>query len=80
MGMVEHVKFYSKTNTDFYNVLKMIFSYDKQLCQTIIILFLILLYQILNSDCIVNNGNILTDGRWKCYYKMGQRICHRNAL
>ena len=80
-GMVEHVKFYSKTNTDFYNVLKMIFSYDKQLiCQTIIIVFFILLDRILNSDCIVNNGNILTDGRWRCYYEMGQRICHRNAL
>ena len=34
----------------------------------------------LNSDCIVNNGNILTNGRWKCYYEMGQRICHRNVI
>ena len=79
--MVEHVKFYSKTNTDFYQILKMIFSYDKQfICQTIIIVFLILLDRILDSDCIVNNGNILTDGRWRCYYEMGQRICRRNAL
>ena len=52
--MVEQVKFYSRTNTDFYNVLKMIFSYDKQLiCQTIIIVFFIFLDRILNSDCIV---------------------------
>ena len=59
----------------------MIFSYDKQfICQTIIIVFLILLDRILNSGCIVNNGNILTDGRWRCYYEMGQRICCRNAL
>ena len=59
----------------------MIFIYDKQLiCQTIIIVFFILLDRILNSDCIVNNGNILTDGRWRWYYEMGQRICRRNAL
>ena len=78
--MVEHVKFYSKTNTKFYQLLKMMFSYDKQVIfQTIIILFLIFVDRILNSDCIVNNGNILTDGRWRCYYEMGKRICYRNA-
>ena len=78
--MVEHVKFYSKTNTKFYQLLKMMFSYDEQVIfQTIIILFLIFVDRILNSDCIVNNGNILTDGRWRCYYEMGQRICYRNA-
>ena len=26
---------------------------------------------------IVNNANILTDGRWRCYNEMGQRICYR---
>ena len=40
----------------------MIFSYNKQyICETIIIVFLILLDRILNFDCIVNNGNILTN-------------------
>ena len=28
-------------------------------------------------SCIINNGNILTDRRWRCYYVMGQRICYR---
>ena len=26
---------------------------------------------------IVNNANILTNGRWRCYNEMGQRICYR---
>ena len=26
---------------------------------------------------IINNANILTDGRWRCYNEMGQRICFR---
>ena len=57
----------------------MIFTYDKQtIFQTLIILFFILLDRILNSDCIVNNGNILTDGKWRCYYEMGKRYCRRN--
>ena len=44
--MVEHVKFYSKTNIEFYQFLKMIFSYDKQVIyQAIIILFFILVDQ-----------------------------------
>ena len=34
----------------------------------IILTILIVLYQILNSHQIVNNGNILTDGRWRGYY------------
>ena len=74
MGMVELAKFYSKTD-----ILKMIFSCDKEVIfQTIINLFFILVGQILNSDCLVNNGNILTNGRWRCYHEMGQRICYRN--
>ena len=26
---------------------------------------------------IINNANILTNGRWRCYNEMGQRICYR---
>ena len=81
MVMAEHVKFYLKTDTKFYQILKMIFSYGKQLIfqNVIIILFLILLDQIFHSDCIVNNGNILTNGRWRCYHEMGQKICYKYA-
>ena len=28
-------------------------------------------------SCIINNRNILTNGRWRCYNEMGQRICYR---
>ena len=79
--MAEHVKFYLKTDTKFYQILKMIFSYGKQLIfrTVIIILFLLLLDQIFHSDCIVNNGNILTNGRWRCYREMGQKICYKYA-
>ena len=28
-------------------------------------------------SCIINDENILTEGRWRCYNKMGQRICYR---
>ena len=31
-------------------------------------------------NCIINNGNILTDGKWRCYYEVGRRICYRNEL
>ena len=54
----------------------MMFGYDKE---TIIIILFILVDRILNSDCIVNNGNILTDGKWRCYYEMGRRICRRSV-
>ena len=58
-----------------YEVLKMIFSYEKQLIlQTIIIILFVILAD--HVDCVVNNSNIFTDGRWRCY-EMGQRICHR---
>ena len=57
----------------------MIFSCDREtIYQTILIVFLILLDRILNSDCIVNNGNILTDSKCRCYYEMGKRYCRRN--
>ena len=26
---------------------------------------------------IINNTNILTDGRWRCYKEMSQMICYR---
>ena len=38
---------------------------------------LIILHQILNCYQIVNNGNILSDGRWKCQYKNGERFCYK---
>ena len=58
----------------------MTFTFDNvAIFKTIIILFLILVDRLLNSDCIVNNGNKLTDDRWRCYQKMGQRICYRNV-
>ena len=54
------------------------FNFDREIIyQTIILVFFILVDRILNSECIVNNGNILTDGRWKCYYEMGNRYCRR---
>ena len=28
------------------------------------------------ANCIANNGNILTDGKWTCYNEMGQRVCY----
>ena len=38
---------------------------------------LIILYQVLNSYQIVNNGNILTDGKWKCYYRASEKVCYK---
>ena len=76
--MVERVKYYLRKKTHFYPALKMIFSYDREIfLQTIKIVLFIVLDRILNSDCIVNNGNILTDGNWRCYYEMGKRYCRR---
>ena len=58
----------------------MTFTFDNvAIFKTIIILFLILVDRLLNSDCIVNSGNILTDDRWRCYQEMGQKVCYRNA-
>ena len=75
--MVEHVKFCLKTSTKICQILKMLLIYTKQpiLQIVLIILFFILIDQI----CIVNNGNILTNGRWRCYHEMGQRICYKYA-
>ena len=36
---------------------------------------LILIDQLAN--CIVNNGNILTDEKWRCYNEIGWRVCYR---
>ena len=38
---------------------------------------LIILYQVLHCYQIVNNGNILTDGKWKCYYKNSEKFCYK---
>ena len=43
-------------------------DFDREIIyQAIILVLFILVDRIVNSECIVNNGNILTDGRWKCY-------------
>ena len=67
MEMVELAKYYLKID---FNSLSNIF------CQ--IFVFLLILERIVSDvDCIVNNGNILTDGRSKCYYQFDKRICSR---
>ena len=46
------------------------------ICQ--ILVFLIILDRIVSDvHSIVNNGNILTDGRWRCHYQSEKRICWR---
>ena len=65
--MVELAKYYLKID---FNTLSSIF------CQ--IFVFLLISERIVSDvDCIVNNGNILTDGRWKCYYQFDKRVCWR---
>ena len=44
--------------------------------KTIVIILLILVYLVLVNG-IVNNGNILTDGKWKCYYELQKKVCIR---
>ena len=67
MEMVERAKFYFKID---FNTLVNV------LCQTLILL---LILERITSDvlCIVNNGNILTDRRWKCHYQSDKRVCWR---
>ena len=43
-----------------------------------LLLMLYLIFIDLAVNCIFNNGNILTDGKWRCYNEMGHRICYRN--
>ena len=51
-------------------------SLSNAFCQ--ILVFLLILERIVSEvDCIVNNGNILTDGRWKCYHHSNKRVCWR---
>ena len=51
---------------------------DRETIHWIIIFILfILLDRILKTKSIVNNGNILTDGKWRCYYETGKRQCRR---
>ena len=54
---------------------KFYLEYKKNFTFLVFMLYLIFIDQVAN--CIVSNGNILTDGKWRCYYKMGQRICYR---
>ena len=51
-------------------------NFKKNLIFLLLMLYLIFIDQAVN--CIVNNGNILTDGKWRCYNEMGRRICYRN--
>ena len=51
-------------------------NFKKNLIFLLLMLYLIFIDQAVN--CIVNNGNILTDGKWRCYNEMGCRICYRN--
>ena len=39
--------------------------------------FMLYILFIEQVSCIFNNANTLTDGRWRCYNKIGQRICYR---
>ena len=67
MEMVELAKYYLKIDFN---------SLSSILCQ--IFVFLLILERIVSDvDCIVNNGNILTDGKWKCYYQFDKRVCWR---
>ena len=56
----------------------MILNFDN-ISRRIIIFLLILLNQIIISNCIINNGNILSDGKWKCYNKAEKKVCYRNV-
>ena len=56
--------------------IKFYLNFKKNLIFLLLMLYLIFIDQAVN--CIVNNGNILTDGKWRCYNKMGRRICYRN--
>ena len=51
-------------------------SLSNVICQ-IFVLLLILDRIVSDVDCIVNNGNILTDRRWRCHYQSQERICWR---
>ena len=56
----------------------MLINLDREtIYQAIIIVLFILLDRILNTQSIVNNGNILTDGKWRCYGEMGKKQCRR---
>ena len=50
-------------------------EYKKNVTFLVFMLYLIFIDQVAN--CIVNNGNILTDGKWRCYNEMGLIICYR---
>ena len=46
------------------------------LCQ-IFVVILFLERAVSDIECIVNNGNILTDRKWKCYNQFDKRVCWR---
>ena len=50
-------------------------EYKKNYIFLVFMLYLIFINQLAN--CIVNNENILTDGKWRCYSEMDQRVCYR---
>ena len=54
---------------------KFYLEYQKNFIFLVFMLYLIFIDQVAN--CIVSNGNILTDCKWRCYNEMGRRICYR---
>ena len=50
--------------------------FKKKTISLLLMLYLIFIDQVVN--CIANNGNILTNGKWTCYNEMGCRICNSN--
>ena len=43
----------------------------------ILILIIIIIIILEEVNGIVNNGNILGDGRWRCYNEGGRKICYQ---
>ena len=58
---IDGQKFYSECKKNFIFLVFMIY----------------LIFMDQQANCIINNGNILTDGEWRCYNEMGRRICYR---
>ena len=61
----------------FINIIRQKFylEYKKNFIFLVFMLYLIFIDQVAN--CIVNNGNVLTDGKWRCCNEMGRGICYR---
>ena len=43
----------------------------------ILILVIIIIIILEEVNAIVNNGNILGDGRWRCYNEGNRKICYQ---